>query len=186
MRKITQPLNLPWGRRLKGKEEVCDQVSKWTRHSQEQKGASYRYMQHGWISKTWRWATHKATSCMTLFMIHETWVIDVDWGWGRKWPARGTRELFGVKEKFCILFLMVVTWHLACHWMFVKTPRTIRIKGVNFTVCKLCLHKPDFKKLTQSSSRIPPSPQSQTPHFGPAWSTGSPRFDHSCYLRFWQ
>ena len=49
-----------------------------------------------------------------------------------------SRELFGVIKMFSVL-TVVVTWL----YTFVETHRTVCIKRVNFTVCKLYFNKPD-------------------------------------------
>lgn len=51
-----------------------------------------------------------------------------------------------VMEIFNILLLIVISQL----YMFVKTPRTVHVKRVNITVCKLNVNKP---KITQTTNR---------------------------------
>ena len=50
-------------------------------------------------------------------------------------------DLFGMMEMFYILIVIVLTHPYA----FVRIHRTVHLKRVNFTVCKLYLDNPDSK-----------------------------------------
>lgn len=51
-------------------------------------------------------------------------------------------NFLGVMKMFLTSFLLVLSWR----YIFVKTHWTIHLKRVNFTVHKLYVNKPDFKK----------------------------------------
>lgn len=68
--------------------------------------------------------------------------------WLRIWEIqRGMRDLFWVIEILCILIVAMVTWLDK----FVKIHRTLHLKRVKFTVCKLYFNQ--LKKILKGLSR---------------------------------